>query len=66
MLLQALTYREAGWGSMEPFISTALAGLRTRSGRRLGEAAQRVNPAHWWQSFARRVPPVEPPSGNGS
>jgi putative hydrolase of HD superfamily len=65
MLLQALEYREAGWGSMDPFISTALAGLRTRSGRRLGEAAQRVSPAAWWQAFARRPAPIEPPGPNG-
>jgi 5'-deoxynucleotidase YfbR-like HD superfamily hydrolase len=58
MLLQALDYREQGRGSMEPFIQTALAALRTPAGRRLGEAAQRVSPAAWWQTFARGVVPT--------
>jgi putative hydrolase of HD superfamily len=58
MLLQALEYREAGWKSLEPFIQTAVAALRTPSGRRLGEAAMRVSPAAWWQGFARGVPPI--------
>jgi putative hydrolase of HD superfamily len=57
MLLQALDYREQGRGSMEPFVQTALAALRTPSGRRLGEAAQRVSPAAWWQAFTRGVMP---------
>jgi putative hydrolases of HD superfamily len=50
MLLTALEYREAGWGSMDPFVNTAVAALRTSSGRRLGEAAMRVSPAAWWQA----------------
>ena len=35
MLLQALEYREAGWRNLDPFIQTAVAALRTGSGRRL-------------------------------
>jgi putative hydrolase of HD superfamily len=63
MLLQALEYREAGRGSLEPFIQTALAGLRTASGRRLGEAALRVSPAAWWQEFTRPAPRPGSPNG---
>jgi putative hydrolases of HD superfamily len=66
MLLQALDYREQGRGNMEPFVQTALAALRTSSGRRLGEAAQRVNPSAWWQSFTRgATPPGQQGSRNG-
>jgi putative hydrolase of HD superfamily len=65
MLLQALEYREAGWRNLDPFIQTALAALKTGSGKRLGEAAQLVSPAAWWQGFARGVPPVTPGSLNG-
>jgi putative hydrolase of HD superfamily len=64
MLLQALEYREAGRGNMEPFIQTALAGLRTTSGRRLGEAALRVSPAAWWQGFTRGPAPTRQPGGS--
>jgi putative hydrolase of HD superfamily len=68
MLLQALEYREQGKGSLETFIQTAVAGLRTAAGRRLGEAAMRVSPAAWWQAFARRIAPApgpRPGAGNG-
>jgi putative hydrolase of HD superfamily len=66
MLLQALEYQQQGRGSMETFMQTAVAALRTGSGRRLGEAAMRVPPAAWWQAFARGVAPVRPEgSGNG-
>jgi putative hydrolases of HD superfamily len=65
MLLQALEYREAGWRNLDPFIQTAVAALRTGSGRRLGEAAMRVSPAAWWQGFARGVPPVRQANPNG-
>jgi putative hydrolases of HD superfamily len=66
MLLQALDYREQGYRTTERFIETAVAALRTASGRRLGEAALRCDPAAWWQAFARVVAPVErPTSGNG-
>ena len=65
MLLQALEYREAGWRNLDPFIQTALAALKTGSGKLLGEAAQLVSPAAWWQGFARGVPPVTPGSLNG-
>jgi putative hydrolase of HD superfamily len=66
MLLQALDYRQQGYGTTEPFIQTAVAALRTASGRRLGEAALRSDPAAWWQAFARGVAPIErPSSGNG-
>jgi putative hydrolases of HD superfamily len=65
MLLQALDYRQQGRGNTEPFVQTAVAALRTTSGRRLGEAAMRVDPAAWWQAFARAVAPAERPSGNG-
>ncbi len=64
MLLQALDYRQHGYANTEPFIQTAMAALRTASGRRLGEAAMRVDPAAWWQAFARPVAP-ERPSRNG-
>jgi hypothetical protein len=63
MLLQALEYREAGRGNVEPFLQTALAGLRTTSGRRLGEAALRVSPATWWQGFTRGPAPTRQPGG---
>jgi putative hydrolase of HD superfamily len=62
MLLQALDYRQQGYSNAEPFIQTAVAGLRTASGRRLGEAALRVDPAAWWQAFAKPVAPAERPS----
>jgi putative hydrolase of HD superfamily len=45
MLLQALDYRQQGYTYTEPFVQTAVAALRTVSGRRLGEAAMRVDPA---------------------
>jgi putative hydrolase of HD superfamily len=64
MLLQALDYRQQGHGNMDPFIQTAVAGLRTDSGRQLGETAMRSDPAGWWQAFARPVTPTERPSGN--
>jgi hypothetical protein len=65
MLLQALDYRAQGHHNTEPFMETALAALRTPSGRRLGEAAQQVNLAAWWRAFARAVSPAERP-GNGT
>lgn len=43
-LLQARTYADQGHAHLEPFIESALAALRTRSGRRLAEAAMRVSP----------------------
>lgn len=55
MLLQALDYHQQGYRNTEPFIQTAVAALRTASGKRLGEAAMRVDPAAWWQTFARPV-----------
>ncbi len=55
MLLQALEYRQEGHGSMAPFVQTAVAALRTESGRRLGEAALRTDPATWWQTFAKPI-----------
>lgn len=60
MLLQALDYRQQSCNT-EPFIQTAVAALRTASGRRLGEAAMRVDPAAWWREFTR----PECPSRNG-
>jgi 5'-deoxynucleotidase YfbR-like HD superfamily hydrolase len=57
MLLQALDYRQRGHGRMEPFIDTAIASLRTRSGRRLAEAAMRADPAAWWLGFQRPISP---------
>jgi hypothetical protein len=66
MLLQALDYRQRGHDSMDPFIQTAIAGLRTPSGRRLGESAIQADPAAWWRAFARAATPTERPgSGNG-
>jgi putative hydrolases of HD superfamily len=66
MLLQALDYRQRGHGNMQAFIDTAVAGLRTPSGRRLGERAIQADPAAWWRAFARAVAPTERPgSGNG-
>jgi putative hydrolases of HD superfamily len=62
MLLQALDYRQQGYATTEPFIQTAVAALRTASGRRLGEAALRSDPAAWWQAFARGIAPTERPS----
>jgi putative hydrolase of HD superfamily len=62
MLLQALDYRQQGHGNMEPFSQTAVAALRTASGRRLGEAATKVDPAAWWQGFTRAVAPTGPSS----
>lgn len=55
MLLQALEYRQEGHCNMAPFIQTAVAALRTESGRRLGEAAMRTDPATWWQDFAKPI-----------
>ncbi len=66
MLLQALEYRQRGYGSLDPFIQTAVAALRTRSGRRLGSSAIQADPAAWWRAFARGPAPTERPgSGNG-
>src|SRR6266542_139906 len=53
MLLQALDYRAQGHRNTEPFMETALAALRTRSGRRLGSSAIQADPAAWWRAFAR-------------
>jgi putative hydrolases of HD superfamily len=53
LIVQALDYRQQGYRNTEPFIQTAVAALRTASGQRLGEAAMRVDPAAWWQAFAR-------------
>jgi putative hydrolase of HD superfamily len=65
MLLQALDYRQQGYSNTGPFIQTAVAALRTPSGRRLGEAAIRVDPAAWWQAFTKAIAPAERPSENG-
>jgi putative hydrolase of HD superfamily len=65
MLLQALDYRQQGRGNTEPFVQTAVAALRTPSGRRLGEAAMRVNPAAWWKTYGQGIAQAEQPSGNG-
>jgi putative hydrolase of HD superfamily len=67
MLLQALDYRQRGHRNTELFMETALAALRTPSGRRLGEAAVLIDPTAWWRTFAQALAPAEPPSnGNGS
>jgi HD domain len=50
MLLQALDYRQQGYTNTQPFIQTAVTALRTVSGRSLGEAAMRVDPATWWRA----------------
>jgi hypothetical protein len=48
-------------------METALAALRTPSGRRLGEAAVTIDPTAWWRVFAQATAPAEPPgNGNGS
>jgi putative hydrolase of HD superfamily len=65
MLLQALDYRAQGHRNTEPFMETALAALRTPSGRRLGEAAVTIDPTAWWRAFAQATAPAEPP-GNGN
>jgi putative hydrolase of HD superfamily len=65
MLLQAREYRQQGNANTEPFAQTALAALRTPSGRRLGQAAMRVDPAAWWKTYGQRIVPTEPPSRNG-
>jgi hypothetical protein len=66
MLLQALEYRQRGYGSVDSFIQTAVAALRTRSGQRMGESAIQADPAAWWRAFARAAaPPERPGSGNG-
>src|SRR6266516_6609193 len=54
MLLQARSYAKQGYTHMEPFVESALAALRTISGRRLAEAAMGVSPAAWWESFTRK------------
>jgi putative hydrolase of HD superfamily len=64
MLLQALDYRQQGYTTTEPFIQTAVAVLRTATGRRFGEAALRSDPAAWWQAFARPAAPAEQPSSS--
>lgn len=69
MLLQARAYADQGYTHLGPFIESALAALGTQSGRRLAEAALRVSPATWWESFTREVAPADPPetgAGNGS
>jgi putative hydrolases of HD superfamily len=65
MLLQAREYRQQGNVNTEPFIHSALAALRTTSGRRLGEAAMRVDPAAWWKTYGQGIAQAEQPSGNG-
>src|SRR6266542_101608 len=67
MLLQALDYRAQGHRNTEPFMETALAALRTPSGRRLGEAAMTIDPTAWWRAFAQAgAPTAQPRNGNGS
>jgi len=67
MLLQALDYRAQGHRNTEPFMETALAALRTPSGRRLGEAAMTIDPTAWWRAFAQAGAPTDQPrNGNGS
>ena len=65
MLLQALDYRQQGRGHMEPFVQTAVAAIRTASGRRLAEAAMRADPAAWWRSFQGPSTAERPANGNG-
>lgn len=52
MLLQAVEYRARGHDDTGPFMRTALAALRTASGRRLAEAAMRIDPTAWWRVYA--------------
>jgi putative hydrolase of HD superfamily len=52
MLLQAVEYRARGHGDTGPFMGTALAALRTASGRRLAEAAMKLDPTAWWRVYA--------------
>jgi putative hydrolase of HD superfamily len=65
MLLQAHDYRQQGRGNMEPFIQTAVAAIRTASGRRLAEAAMRADPAAWWRDFQGPSTAEQPFNGDG-
>jgi putative hydrolase of HD superfamily len=65
MLLQAVEYRQWGHGNTDPFIQTAVAALRTRSARLLGETAIQADPAAWWRTVAGAVRPGQQP-GNGN
>lgn len=65
MLLQAREYRQQGNVNTEPFAQTALAALRTPSGRRLGEVAMRVDLAAWWKTYGQGAVAAEQLSGNG-
>lgn len=59
MLLQARDYQQQGYTYTAPFVQTAMASLSTESGKRLAEAALRVEPGEWWQQFTR--PPADRP-----
>lgn len=59
MLLQAREYQQQGYVNVDPFIQTAVKSLSTETGRRLAEAALRVEPSAWWKRFGR--PPGDKP-----
>ncbi|HEY6798072.1 MAG TPA: HD domain-containing protein [Kineosporiaceae bacterium] len=54
--LQAREYEAAGNRDVAPWVETSLAGLRTESGRRLGELCRRVEPRAWWAQAAAEYP----------
>jgi putative hydrolase of HD superfamily len=56
MLLQAREYRQQGNTTTEPFAQTALAALRTPSGRRLGRPRCGSTPPRGGRCTARGSP----------
>jgi putative hydrolase of HD superfamily len=47
MLLQAVEYRDVGVHRVDGWIESARKGLRTETGRRIGEAAVNLSPLAW-------------------
>jgi putative hydrolase of HD superfamily len=46
-LLQAIEYREAGYGHIQGWVDSCYAALRTESARRLAQAALDTSPLAW-------------------
>lgn len=51
-LAQAREYQALGNQSVQPWIDSSVAALRTPAARQLADACLRVPPGQWWQSFS--------------
>jgi putative hydrolase of HD superfamily len=56
LLLQAREYQAAGNLDVQPWIDTAVAALRTETGRRLAALCQEMPPRAWWRAAAAEYP----------